>query len=305
VEQESAQISFIIPAYNCMSTLEEAVESIANGNIEDGDEVIVVNDASTDDTGMIVEHLRQRHHFVRRIDHAINKGGAAARNTAVENAKNKILFCLDADNVLNKNSVHQLKKFLLEHNADVAAFQDLWFFSDHKDAITHKWIFREGVTTMADYLSGHVVPGASGNYMFTKESWVRAGGYPEFAGALDAWGLGLRQVATGQKMMVMPDGGYYHRYGHESYWVRESAKGRMSLTALQIMIAFLDLMADQDVDYMMSAPGRYTWFEKLNERPIRIKGERQGRSGRVLDKRVHETTSSEGFLQRIRRRVSI
>ena len=303
MEQTSPRISFVIPAYNCKATIEEAVDSIANGNIEEGDEVIIVNDASSDGTEAILHRIQQRYHFVKLIKHVRNKGGASARNTAIEHATNAILFCLDADNVLSKKSIPQLKLFFLEQKADVAAFQELWFFSNHKDAVTHKWIFREGITTLSDYLSGHVVPGASGNYMFTRESWVRAGGYPEFAGALDAWGLGFRQVATGQKMMVMPGGGYYHRYGHESYWLRESKKGRTSLTALQIMIPFLDLIVDHDVTHMMSVPGRHTWFEKLDERPIRIKGERQGWSGRV-DGRAPTTRLPGGILKWIRSRLS-
>jgi hypothetical protein len=151
-------------------------------------------------------------------------------------------------------------------------------------------------------MSGHIVPGASGNYMFTKQSWLRAGGYPEFAGALDAWGLGFRQVATGQKMMVMPGGGYYHRYGHESYWVRESKKGITSLTALQVMIPFLDQIVDRDVNYMMGRR-RYTWFDNLDRRPIRIKGLRQGNAGRVLDNRETPKRSFDAALTRIKVRI--
>ena len=46
----NSKISFIIPAYNCADTLVESIESIFDGNFEDGDEVIIVNDASTDKT---------------------------------------------------------------------------------------------------------------------------------------------------------------------------------------------------------------------------------------------------------------
>ena len=43
-------ISFIIPAYNCAKFLSDAVNSIFNGNFAVGDEVIIVDDASTDNT---------------------------------------------------------------------------------------------------------------------------------------------------------------------------------------------------------------------------------------------------------------
>jgi glycosyltransferase involved in cell wall biosynthesis len=43
-------ISFIIPAYNCQRTLAETVESIYKSNFTEGDEIIIIDDASTDDT---------------------------------------------------------------------------------------------------------------------------------------------------------------------------------------------------------------------------------------------------------------
>ncbi|MDN5940316.1 MAG: glycosyltransferase [Nitrospira sp.] len=299
MKPKSSHISFIIPAYNCADTIEEAVDSIASGNIERGDEVIIVDDGSTDSTRTVLQRLLRKYDFIRLIRHTTNRGGGAARNTAVENARNELLFCLDSDNVLEINTIPKLKQFIQDNEADAAALRELWYFSERKDLVTHKWVFREGQTTLADYLSGHVVAGASGNYMFTKQSWARAGGYPEFAGALDAWGFGFRQVATGQKMMVMPVGGYYHRHGHASYWVRESKKGQTSLTALQIVIPFLSLIVDRDVNYMMGARSRYTWFDHLDKRPVRIKGAPQGYSGCVLDSRVTPESRYGAALQRI------
>jgi hypothetical protein len=118
--------------------------------------------------------------------------------------------------------------------------------------------------------------------MFTKESWERANGYPEFAGALDTWGFGFWQVATGSKMICMPDFYYFHRYGHESYWVRQAKKGNISLTALQIILPFLYLFNERDVDYIMSRRGRYTWFDNLGQRPIRLKTKEVGRTGSIV-----------------------
>ena len=123
---------------------------------------------------------------------------------------------------------------------------------------------------MADNLAGHKVPGASGNYMFTRESWKRAGGYPEFAGALDTWGFGFRQLATGSKMMVMEDSYYHHRCGHESYWVRFKNDHSPSLTALQIILPFIELMNERDVNRIMGR-GRDTWFGNTEKQPVRLK----------------------------------
>lgn len=278
-------VTFFVPAYNCAATLSHTVTSIFDGNHRDGDEVVIVNDGSTDGTAGVVRHLQEKYASIRAHAHRHNRGGGAARNTAVEQARNDILFCLDSDNILAPRSVPELVKFMAQTGADVASFGELHYFVADPGEVTHKWIFRPGQVTFADYLAGAIVPGASGNYLFTRESWLRARGYPESAGALDAWGFGLRQLGTGQKMMVMPHTHYHHRYGHESYWVRESRKGRTSLTALQLLIPFLDELAAQDVDYIMSPRGRLVWFDDLDLRPLRVKSGVRGKGGIVEDSR--------------------
>jgi glycosyltransferase involved in cell wall biosynthesis len=275
----NTNISFIMPAYNCAATVEESVKSIMDGNFQDGDELVIVNDCSTDNTESVLNDLKAKYPEIKIIKHTRNKGGAATRNTAIKNTQNQILFCLDSDNVLVPGSIQKLKAFMQNSGADVASFQELHYFKDDKDNITHKWIFKQGLITLADCLAGPVTPGASGNCMFTKESWIRAGRYPEFAGALDAWGFGFRQLATGSKMIVMPQSFYHHRYGHESYWARESKNGQTSLTAIQIIIPFIDLINDKDVDYIMSRKGRDVWFTNLEKRPIRLKSGESGSTG--------------------------
>ena len=274
-----SHVSFIIPAFNCATTLRETIASIYEGNVSEGDEVLIVDDASTDSTADIIRQLKEERSDIKSISHRYNRGGGAARNTAVENAAHQVLFCLDSDNILAPNSVPRLHRFLVETGADVAAFQELHYFVDSPSQVTHKWIFKPGQTTLADYVGGSIVPGASGNYLFTRDSWLRARGYPEFAGALDAWGFGLRQVGTGQKMVTMPSSHYFHRYGHESYWVREAKPGKTSLIALQLLIPFIEQIRSQDVEYIMGPFGRLTWFDNIDKRPLRLKTGERGVTG--------------------------
>jgi len=273
-------VSFFIPAYNCAGTLAQTVVSICEGNLRDGDEVVIVNDGSADDTANVIRSLQEQYGSISTFAHRHNRGGGAARNTAVENARHDLLFCLDSDNVLASGTVAGLVVHLQDTGADVASFGELHYFRERVAETTHKWVFKSGQITLADYLAGWVVPGASGNYLFTRDSWLRGRGYPEFAGALDAWGFGLRQVATGQKVVVMPGSHYHHRYGHDSYWVRESRRGNTSLTALQLLIPFLDQLSVRDVDYIMSARHRLVWFDHLEQRPLHVKSGERGESGR-------------------------
>jgi len=276
-------ISFIIPAYNCASTVSETVTSIMAGNLMEGDEIVIVDDGSSDDTPAVLRELASRFPSIRVIFHPRNRGGGAARNTAAEEARNELLFCLDSDNVLAPDSVPKLKKFLLQEGADVASFQALHYFRDTVETITHRWLFNAGDITLADCLAGGISPVSSGNYLFMRDSWLRSGGYPEFAGALDAWGFGFRQLATGSRMIVMPDSFYFHRYGHESYWCRELRERNPSHVALQVVLPFMDRLEEKDMDFIMGKKGRNIWFSNLKNRPLKLRGMPVGKTGVVAD----------------------
>jgi glycosyltransferase involved in cell wall biosynthesis len=270
-----------MPAYNAEETIEQSVESIFDGNFNDGDEVIVVNDHSTDKTLDILRRLQKKYPRIRVINHAKNKGGGAARNSAVKAAKNPLIFCLDSDNLLDPGSIHRLKDFMTGSGADIAVFNIVKYFNSSPDKITHKWHYNPSGASLQGALSTFKFPGASGNYLFTNESWVRAGRYPEDAGALDTWGFGFRQLATDSNMQILPNSFYYHRYGHDSYWMREARKGQVARKAFKLVSPFIDLLDQLDVAYMKSPEGRDTWFDNIEKRPIKLKGLSQAQSRRL------------------------
>jgi len=281
VEKQKIQVSFIIPAFNCAKTLEESVNSIYDGNLIEGDEIVIVNDGSTDSTKELLQTLSHKHPEIKVFEHKFNKGGGAARNTAIENTAFPLIFCLDSDNILEKGIVNKLRSFIASTGTDIATFAEVRYFNteDH-NLVHHKWIYKQGEITLSDYLAGSISPGSSGNYMFTKNSWIQAGRYPEFC-FMDTWGFGFRQLAAGLKMTTMPDSYYFHRIGHESYWVRGSREQNTSLVVLQLIIPILDRIESQDVNYIMSRRGRYTWFDNLSNRPLHFVESPIGKNGRI------------------------
>jgi len=206
MSEKDPKISFVIPAYNCADTLEESVESIFNGNFEDGDEVIIVNDASTDNTESVIDKLKSKHPLIVTINNSENKGCPASRNVGIRATKNSLIFNLDSDNILVHNSIPKLKKYLIEQAAEVAAFGEYHYFIDNTAKITHKWICKPGTMSLADFLSGHINPGPGGNFLYTKKSWDKIGGYWEYGSGLhEAWGFTLKQLANGAKFVVPQD----------------------------------------------------------------------------------------------------
>ncbi len=283
---KNKNISFIIPAYNCQDTIAESVESIFNGNFSDGDEVIIVDDASTDNTLQVAESLQKKYPSINIFRHNYNKGTAAAgRNTGIDNSKNDLIFCLDADNVLYPESVPKLKEFILSKNADAAAFGELHYFVENKKQVTHRWIFNDEIK-LADCFVGNYNPCSSGNYLFTKASWIKAGRYTEptlINQTLDSWTFAVRQIATGTKIVTLKNTYYFHRYGINSHYIREYKKGNVSLSALVALIPFLDRLNESDLEYITSKKERSNWFHNLKNHPIRLKSGEIGRDGKGVD----------------------
>jgi len=265
-------ITFFIPAYNCSTTIGESVDSIMKSNFEDSDELIIVNDHSTDDTAEVLKKLQEKYPAITLITHKRNKGGGAARNTAVENARHELLFCLDADNVLAPDSIDPLKKYLIEHDADVTSFQYQHFFLNDKNTPEYTWSLPAGEVPLSTYLHGENTPGQHGNYLFTKKSWINAKGYSEGSGALDTWTFGLRQAITGAKIMVLKDTFYYHRLDPKnSYWMRdaESNLWSVSVKSTTALLPFIDMIDESFLNYMLGK-GRYSWFHNLKNKPLKL-----------------------------------
>ena len=282
--KQRLRISFIVPTYNCQMTIEDSIASITTDNLNDGDEIVVVDDDSEDDTPRILDGLRRANPRITILRHRHNRGtAAAARNTGIETASNPLIFCLDHDNLLASRSIEPLVRRLFTSGAGAAAFGEIHYFQASAVEITHKWVFKPEVT-LADALSGIIWPGPSGNYLFTQESWLRAGRYPEpylENRSLDSWMFAIRQLGTGSRLVTLPGTWYFHRYGHESHYVQNWRRGNQSLAALIALVPFLDQIETEDVEYLFGKEARYDWYDRLKDRPIRVKMSPPGQSGNV------------------------
>lgn len=266
--ENTNNISFVIPAYNCEQFIEQAVHSIFETNFSKGDEVVICDDGSFDDTEEILNRLVKIYTDIKLLKHKTNRGGGAARNTAVDFASNELIFCLDSDNMLPKGVIAPLKQFMLDNNADMAAFANVHFFREDIDKVEKVLSYTQGPYPLQDYLSQIDVPGGDGNYLYTKAAWKKVGGYPEFAHAMDTWGFGLRMAAEEFKSILFSEKYYFHRVGHGSYWDR--CKGLpISKIALQLLIPYLDKIVDTDIKYIFNNSS--SWYRNIEKRPVRTK----------------------------------
>jgi len=259
-----------MPCYNCADTIDESIITIIETNLTEGDEIILIDDESTDETYKRLLYYGSLYSFVKVLRHFNNKGTAAAgRNTGIDHASHELIFCLDSDNILKPNSIIRLKEFLFKNELDAAAFGKIEYFSDSISSVTSTWILTENLRFVEALNDPMKTPCGSGNFLFTKAIWKKAGRYNEsLGGAYDSEIFGLKLLAEGAKFMTLKDTSYLHRNGYESTYIREYNKRNPSLLFLAGLIDYWNQIDEDDVDYIFGT-GRLTWMDNLQQRPLR------------------------------------
>jgi cellulose synthase/poly-beta-1,6-N-acetylglucosamine synthase-like glycosyltransferase len=98
------RVSIIIPCFNYGHYLAEAVDSaLAQASVDP--EVIIVDDASTDDSAEIAERYAREDQRVSVVRHRTNTGHVQAFNDGLNEASGEFIVRLDADDLLTPGSV--------------------------------------------------------------------------------------------------------------------------------------------------------------------------------------------------------
>lgn len=119
------KVSICVPVYGVETKIERCVVSLfeqSYNNIE----FIFVNDCTKDRSieilNEIIERYPLRKKSVRIVNHAKNRGLAAARNTAISHCTGKFVLHVDSDDYIENNTVELLVKKQQENDADIVIY---------------------------------------------------------------------------------------------------------------------------------------------------------------------------------------
>ena len=100
------KLSIIIPAYNTEKYIKQCIDSVINiWNIEN--EIIVVNDGSTDRTKDILKEYTENNDRIKVITQE-NQGASAARNTGIKASTGDYIYFLDSDDWIDTVSFEKI-----------------------------------------------------------------------------------------------------------------------------------------------------------------------------------------------------
>lgn len=119
MDNQSVEISVIIPAYNAEQTISRAIHSVLTQNIEKT-EIIVVNDGSSDATKTIANDFARRDSRVRVVNQQ-NCGLGATRNIGIGLARGKVIALLDSDDEFVPGSFVRVLDAFSRADADLVA----------------------------------------------------------------------------------------------------------------------------------------------------------------------------------------
>lgn len=252
------KVSVCIPVYGVEKYIERCVRSLFEQTLADGVEFIFVNDCTPDDSINILHRILaeypQRLSQTQIIDHEVNKGLSAARNSAVAAACGEYIYHIDPDDFIDQNTLAELLQTAVDQQADIVANELIWYWDEH-----HKTVYYKKFSDRKDFiykvLTRKLQCGVVGNLI--KKSLYTSNNI-----SAPALNMGEDYVTTprlayyAKKIVLHPQPMYYYYKNNDTAMSRTP-----SLTRLQEMIAGHNYL----VDFFQNTPERDDFSAYLDD----------------------------------------
>lgn len=216
------KVSIVIPNYNGRHLLERNLPSVieAAESHDDAVEIIVADDASTDDSAVF---LKSEYPGIRLLANEVNEGFAGNISKGITESSHQLLFLLNTDVVPDRNCISLLAENFQRDN--IFAVSPLIY--DEKGNINryscNRPVFRKGRLSFTkeseDFYDEIIKQGiqypifyaTAGNSMFSKEKFLAIGGFddifrPFYCEDIDlgwmAWRRGWRSILDPRTSVV-------------------------------------------------------------------------------------------------------
>ncbi|MGJ8770676.1 glycosyl transferase [Clostridium botulinum] len=199
----SFDVSAVIPCYNCENFIEETVSSLLSQTIQ-LKEIILINDASTDNTAEILRQIEEKNKdIVKVIDLKKNKGASYARNYGVKISRGDYILFMDSDDVAELMLIENYRSRLQELNYGMedkyALCYSAYIQIDEKDNEISEII--KGIQVEPEEILGYeflrnYIISTSGVVVY-KKLFLECGGFNEKLVYSEDWDLWLKLAMKG------------------------------------------------------------------------------------------------------------
>lgn len=170
-------ISIIVTVYNKQDSLSTLLNTLSDTELGLFHEVIIVNDASTDNSELIIQRLCKQHSHFKYICHDENLGAGKARNAGAKIATGKYLCFFDADDDCHMPALIDLKQQLTAQQfPDVAITNyERSFYGDNQTGYKfheHYLGLHSGLKALHLRLDKVICP-SPWNKVYKRDYWVK------------------------------------------------------------------------------------------------------------------------------------
>ena len=137
--KEKYKISVIIPIYNSSRYIKKCLESLNNQDFKYSFEIIIIDDASSDNSIEIIKKKKLKNVTIFRIKK--NSGPSSARNIGIKRAKGEYIYFLDSDDTIKVFAFTKLYQAAKENNYDIV-FADKERIEKKKDQRKNIFLYK-------------------------------------------------------------------------------------------------------------------------------------------------------------------
>lgn len=198
----SPKLSWVMPVYNGVGWVEEAIQSLLMQTIVKDTEIIIVDDGSTDGTGEFLDDWATQFPEVKIIHNEKNMGAGRSRNRGAEAAQAEIIGICDSDDInLAERGELILKHFKDHPDSELVNFpyQACGYFNERVEDFPGSPFDYEA------YKNGGNVYFCNPSTAMKKKSALEIGGYePENDKETDDLQFLRKWIAAGKKVDFVP-----------------------------------------------------------------------------------------------------
>ncbi|MCK5004740.1 MAG: glycosyltransferase [Candidatus Aminicenantes bacterium] len=201
------KISVIIPLYNQKDYISEAINSVLEQTYENI-EIIVINDGSTDDPGIVLEKYKNKITVINQD----NAGLSSARNTGIKNSTGVYLQFLDADDILVEEKIEKQISSLLQNKEDLS-YCKIEVLNDIDNSISSRITYEFDDIFSHYYLFWKPYPTPIHSLIFNRKIFDKYGLFDEDLKANEDRFYLAKLSYSGVKFRYIPFvGGYYRKH---------------------------------------------------------------------------------------------
>lgn len=191
-------LSVLVTVYNRAAYLSDAISSILKSTISDY-EIIVCDDASTDNSFSVASELAKRDVRIRLYRNSVNLGQFANRNFAASVARGRWIKFLDSDDLIYPHGLEAMHRFVCSDPQATLAVSS----SQTQQSIPYPFTLPPEETYRREFLGRGCLSAGPSASIIRRDAFEKVGGYRNVGviGDIDLW---YRMSAQGNTVFMPP-----------------------------------------------------------------------------------------------------